>query len=586
MSAPRDSSTFRSRTLRSATSAVLLGLAMALSAPAWRAATLAGPKPATPADIETEDGLRAVLDRLEARYEAACARLGAAIFALRGKEPGATAEAISASRRELAALFNDPDLHRVLARWVARRTVTRDPTLSRRVFLWNRAGLSAAADFDPEISALADDLAGRITDAQYTYKGRQVTRDEILRVLEEDPDPKNRREAWTARVSFAASIKKDVHRLIRLRALKARELKAEYYHHLVLAAHDLEPYWFFSALESFGLKTRGAYGSLQESLRKALGKDRIEPWDLDFAMHRLDAGEDTAGIASKAFPVDGAPAALAKLTSALGFQQIPTASDRILSAGFPFDGLALGIRIPSDTRILLNGAQGTGGIEFYESLFRRHAMALQNAFNKQPAPMLKGYQWITGMRNAPYAEGIAGGVAGFLRDPLFLERQLGLSATQIETFLGHDRQRRLLSLRRLLLSGGMEFAAYVNPDADLDQRYRGLYLKSLDITLPPGEPVPWQDDILLVTDPFHAAGAVVGLTVEAAFQERIRALFGDERFGSGKAAQWLMENCYSDGEMLPLGRRLAKSLQGGMDLDPYLDTLGIPRTPKARTAAP
>src|SRR5262245_26880808 len=91
-------------------------------------------------DIKTEAGLRAELDRLEARYEAACVKLGEASWDARkpGFLPASAAVARDEALKELAAIQTDPKLGEIIAYWIKRNTVTSDPTLMRRVVLWNK----------------------------------------------------------------------------------------------------------------------------------------------------------------------------------------------------------------------------------------------------------------------------------------------------------------------------------------------------------------------------------------------------------------------------------------------------------------
>jgi len=189
--------------------------------------------------------------------------------------------------------------------------------------------------------------------------------------------------------------------------------------------------------------------------------------------------------------------------------------------------------------------------------------------------MLKGCDCLPGTRNGPYAEGMAEMLAAFLRDPLFLEKQLGLDRRAVDLFMQDARERDLIALRRTLLDLGVQYMLYVNPDADLGRRYRELYAKALGVFVQADGPVSWEGDLDLVIRPASAQDRVIGATIAAEIQQKIRAQLGDARFGSGKTAAWLIEHCFADGELLPLEERMAHAFDGGYKFELYLETLGI-----------
>jgi len=188
--------------------------------------------------------------------------------------------------------------------------------------------------------------------------------------------------------------------------------------------------------------------------------------------------------------------------------------------------------------------------------------------------MLKGYPWVPGTRNEAYAEGMGAAIAGFARDPLFLTRIVKLKQDEAELIAADQRDRALLRFRRTLLQLGMEFVLYVNPDADLDERYRIIVEKSLAVNMPPEDTPVWAADPLLVTRPVYGADEMIAGSIAAEVENRVRETFGDRRL-SGKTAAWLIEHCYANGESLSLDLRLAAAIDGGYDFDKFLATLGI-----------
>jgi len=151
---------------------------------------------------------------------------------------------------------------------------------------------------------------------------------------------------------------------------------------------------------------------------------------------------------------------------------------------------------------------------------------------------------------------------------------LKLSADDALTFLQMEQERRLLSLRRLLLGMGIEFTIYVNPDADLDGRYRELAAKALGVELSGADAALWTADPMLISHPVHYQDLVLAGSVTADLHKKLREIFGDKRLGSGKVAPWLIERCYAPGEMGTMQARLAASIEGGFSFDALLLSVG------------
>jgi hypothetical protein len=190
--------------------------------------------------------------------------------------------------------------------------------------------------------------------------------------------------------------------------------------------------------------------------------------------------------------------------------------------------------------------------------------------------MLKGYETLAATRNGVYAEGMSEAMGAFVRDPLFLEKGLGMERKWIGPFLEDEADRTLVRLRALLLDMGIEFAFYVNPDADLDDRYRQLQARSLEVNASAATPVLWPARISFVTSPAADLDRIIALSIVPEVHARLREAFADGRLGSGKSGPWLIEHCFAGGELVGLQDRLSGSIHGGMDFQKYLDTVGLP----------
>ncbi len=531
---------------------------------------------ASPA-LDTEAGLRRTLDALESRYEAACVKMGQARL---GRLTGSSdaPKALDGARAALRDVYADPSLAPLLETWARRTTVTSDPTLTRRVHLWDVSRTAAACTLDPATTALEDELLPLLT-APLTVGGKPLSRAEAARVLREDPDPARRREIYEAMVALGRATRPKLLALIHSRADRILQERPRYFHHLIYQANDLDAMWIFNVMERLASRTRLPYLALVDSMKKAIGQPRLMPWDIDYAMEKLSEKRGTADLVRERFGSIAAGAKAVELLEKLGFPaaDLPariTPQDPFL----PLPGLA--VKLPADFRIVVPPAspQALGPIEAFDDLLRQFGRGLQATHSAVSAPMLQGYPWVPGALNEPYAEGMAETIASFSRDPIFLTRIMKLDRREADLVAADMRDRALLRFRRTLLRLGMEFTIYVNPEADLDERYRVIAEKSLAVTLPPEDAAAWGADPELVSRPVYGATLMVADSIAVEAHERLREAFGDKRI-SDRTAGWLIEHCYAGGESLPLDYRLAKSIDGGYDFDKYLASIGIETDP-------
>ena len=559
-------------------------------AAASQAAPTAQSPPDLLPDVKTEEGLRKALDPIEARYESACVRMNEARWRLVTSPDDAGGEGLrglETARSELAAVFADSALDRVLAIWTRRTTVTRDPGLTRRVNLWVRSRAAAAIELQPAIFSLTNDLAGRVAHHRFSFDGRELTLQELRRVVASHPDRETRRKAWMAEAQFAAELRPDAAKLIRMRALEAQRTDARYFHRLIFQGRSVDDYWSYAMMQQAAARTKQGYETLAASLRSEAGLETLEPWDLEYALsqrtkHRAPGGGLDAAI-SAAFPAGGALAAAGRLLKALGFEaeKIPQRTSE-LRLGFS-PAFSMAIRIPTDERLVVDAPAAEGGPRAYESVLREQGRVLLAAFNRQQSPMLKGYDCVTGTSNGVYAAGLAGALGDFVRDPVFLRDQLGMDGKWIDRFLEDEQDRSLVRMRTLLADLGFAFASSVNPDADIDARYRELNARSLGTTGGPEGTALWPAQLDVIQRPGAALDELIGLTISPEVHARLTEEFGDGRLRSGKAASWLIEHCYANGELVDLQERLQQSLHGGMNLDKYLTA---PSKPDGKAARP
>lgn len=79
---------------------------------------------------------------------------------------------------------------------------------------------------------------------------------------------------------------------------------------------------------------------------------------------------------------------------------------------------------------------------------------------------------------------------------------------------------------------------------------------------------------MFVSRPVHHQDLLLAESIGLVVHAQLTKRFGEERSGSRKAAEWLIERCYAPGESAVLQERLYKSIEGGFDFDALVKTLG------------
>jgi hypothetical protein len=493
------------------------------------------------------------LDRLEAAFEAANVRLGEATWSVYSGEGEPN---LDGAEREIAALLGDPGNHALVA--AARRDLDayRDPVLARRVEIWRRCFDGSSADQNPEIYTLRHRLQRRIAGFEPQLDRRAVPRSELQRVLRNDPDRDRRRRAWSAMSQLAAANRDDLRRLIELRNREARRLGYRDYVELVLSAHEIDESWLERFLAALAREARPAYARLTAAGAERVRAARLAPWDMQYVLRQIFSLPD------RCFPADSALARLADTAAALGFDagRLPI---RTVVRDIPFGGYNVAVRIPTDTRFLVNPSEGHS---FYATTFHEFGHSLQAVFTAVEWPILKEYEWVLGAHTAAYSEGMAEVLGDFTRRPDWL-RTAGLSDDEIENY-----RRELLPaqtsarLFELLCNLRIELAAYREIGADTAARERELVAEIRMLDFPADEPPQWEANTWYTTYPVYWQNYILASAIAAQVHETLTDQFGPAASINSRVASFLAERFYAPGNSQPWSERIHRGT--GRTLEP------------------
>src|SRR5262249_36255541 len=166
---------------------------------------------------------------------------------------------------------------------------------------------------------------------------------------------------------------------------------------LLFELQELDESWVFETLEQIAVTARPVYGAAVAAMAARIGVDVLAPWDVPYCLRLLFQLPDGY------FPAARSLDTLWSTAAKLGFP-LDQAPIRALVPDIPFGGYNVAVRIPSDTRFLVNPADGQG---FYTTTFHEFGHSLQAVFTETPWPILKEYEWVMGAHTAAYSEGMA-----------------------------------------------------------------------------------------------------------------------------------------------------------------------------------
>ena len=498
--------------------------------------TLGGPAPA----VRTEAQLASFLDDLETQEFA----LNEALvleeyFQWKGLEPHRVAE----DGRLLNDLHSRRDYAAIIERWHGRVT---DPVLARRLELHHRDFLQSRVDpaLPIELSDLQTALQDRVEKFRFTVDGGALTRTAVSVIINTSPDRAARRAAFLARPQIATAIRGQVLGAMRLHDRIARQEGFASGAVLGLDLRGLTPAQVLADLDAFEKETRPAFLEMLEQVRKDLGVERVEPWDIDYWLHTQEA---TAG---DAYPREPGIPRLMDLVRALGFKPEALAID-VKIWDVPVGGIMFPVRVPFDGRLLTNPFTGS---DFYETLFHEYGHAVNAALTdpRLPAVFLRG-------DDDPLSEGLAETLGHFAYDRHWIGRTTGLPPARSADLERIGKLQLLLWLRRSIgLAAWVEVHAYEDLGGDLDSLYRDSYRRFVGVELPPGDYVGTVD--MYGTGPLYVPAYLYANMIATQLRAAMRAQFAvDDLSREPRVAGWLTQHFYAQGASIPWAEKIQRA---------------------------
>lgn len=512
--------------------------------------------------IKTKNQLINYLDTLELKYEDACIQTGLAHWNLYS---GKGLAQLDKAKQKFSEIFLDRNIQKIIEEWRSRSGSLADDTLSRRLEMWWRSFIGGQIYADSIISHKENHLQKKIANFKFNYAGTNITLAEINNRLRTEKNTKIRQKLWLTVSQLSEIAINDLVELVKLRNEKARQLGFYNYFSLSLYLQQIDENWLINTLNLLEEKTRQKFHDYIESSKRKLKIKTINPWDLDAAVYSWYTLPDDY------FPKDSIFNIINRFYKNIGFN-----TDSLPIKGtignIPFGGLNIGIKIPDDSRFVLNPIEGK---RFYQIAFHEYGHALQVVHTLIKYPILKGYEWIPGASCGAYSEGIAELQALFVDDPEWLKYYTSATQDEIDKYIATKNFKEIYSLRKLLKDFFIEYEMYKNPDQDLTQLEHKMYKKYLLIEPKPSIPHRFAASIWYTMYPCYYQNYILSEMIASQLYEVISNKFGTSKISNPNLSNWLITNLYSNGEMEEWYTRIKNVSGKSLETGAYLRKLKI-----------
>ncbi len=512
--------------------------------------------------VTSKDELIPFLDTLERRYEAACFAMGKANWHSYAKD---SAYNLDAAKAQFAEIFLDTSLRNIITEWLNISGSLADKQLERRLELWKRCFIGGGIYADPDIARQENALQEKITNFKLTFQGQPTTRAKASNALRQEKRQAKRRALWNVPGQISQASINDLIELVQLRNAKALTEGFPNYYSLSLYLHSIDEAWLLKTLNALEERTRPLLDTFIAESKKKHRIKNFGPWDFDYVLREV------ASLPDKYFPADSVFNVIHQFEKGIGFA-VDSLPIKEVVKDIPYGGLSLAIKIPKDSRFLVNPTKGKG---FYGTAFHEYGHSLKAVHTNVEFPIMKGYEWIPGAQSAAYEEGVAEMHAEFTEDTMWIKTYTKVKEKELAKYVEGRSLPALFRLRRLLKDFFIEYEMYKNPKQDLAALEREMFKKYLLVELDSSVQHQFASSIWYVSYPCYYQNYILAAMIATQLQEAMSSKFGDEKLQSRKTAAWMKRHLYASGETTEWMERIRDASGKGLEPGAYLRKLGI-----------
>jgi len=391
-----------------------------------------------------------------------------------------------------------------------------EPRLARQLDILYRAYL--ANQIDPELMKAIVDLSTQIEQRFSTFRGtidgRQVSDNEIRKVLKTSRDSEERRKAWLASKQVGPAIAEDIRKLAHLRNRAARSVGFENFHTMRLELGEQPVAQITALFEELDRLTVEPFKALKADLdarlaaRYGIGVDQLRPWHyhdpffqetpLVYAVNldKYYQGQDVIKLAREFYGSIG-----------LDVGDILARSDLFERPGKNPHAFCTDIDRTGDVRILCNVVDNE---QWMETVLHELGHGVYDKYYDPGMPFL-----LRGPTHAFTTEGIAMFFGRLSRNPAWMQAMLGLSDADrkvIEPVAAqYARAKQLIFARWAMVMFNFETRLYADPDQDLNTLWWDLVERYQLVHRPEGRDEPdWAAKIHIASSPCYYHNYLLG----------------------------------------------------------------------------
>ena len=496
----------------------------------------------------------AVLQRLTERLARLERAMNLAYWAAATDARPETSAARERAEEALLAALADPEL---FAEAQAARRADGGDALTRRAL--DKAHLDLLGNQVPE-DARAElvRLQARAEAAFATVRGRvgdrELTNNEIERVLAASGDQDERRAAWDAGKQVGQAVADDVLALVELRDRVARGHGYRDWFAFALAAGDLDEAWLDGMLEQVERATREPFLAAKAAIdarqaaRFGIAPAQLRPWHYGDLFFQRYEGDEGAGLGPLLEGADTVALTVAAYDGmGLETRHLLERADLHPRPGKDQHGFCLDVDRAGDIRVLANVAPGE---EWLDVMLHEVGHAVYDDHIDPSLP------WVLRCPPQPLAtEAVALMLGRLRRDPEFLVGVLGADPAAAAALAGPSREvlrtGQLVFARWCLVMVRFEQAMYADPGRDLVATWWDLVGSLQDLRRPEGRTAPdWASKIHLAVSPVYyqsyLLGELMAFQVDAAVREAVGGFVGRPEAGA-----FLAERVFAPGASRP-----------------------------------
>ena len=433
----------------------------------------------------------------------------------------------------------------------------------RRTELWQRGALGLKMLADPRSAELSDRLEAVINGHQFVLDGTPVPRSKLIEMRRSEDRAVRRR---TRQLEYelhrkAAPVAKEL--LVRRRDL-TRELGQPSFWTAMLEVRGANPAATEQILGDLERRSARAFfaGLAGAGTQRLFGRRMLMPWDLEFVMQRVAPAPDAL------FPVERALPTAFAIYRAFGVD-LEQKKLALSLRDFAFGGQTIAVRVPDDVRLVVRKSPG---MRFFAVLIHELGHAFAVLATQTAEPLYKGYEWVPGLLDPAWAEGIAETFSRLLDHPEVLQRFLGLSPGDAAAVVRARRLESLAAIRRGLVSVRFERAALEQPDGDLDKLSLDVERRFSGLLVPRDTEPTWATSPFLATYPVYIQSYTLAACVAAQIHAALKARFGPDWI-SPRAGNFVIEQMLADGSRSTLREKMIRGTGAPLGANPLLKFL-------------